>query len=139
MTGLLARLSEGVRELGRTRAFYLSLAWSLVLLVCQALAFWFVMVACGLQVSFAIGLAVFLIVHLGTAIPNAPANVGAYQFFTVLGLTLFGVESATAASFSIVVFFMLTLPLLLFGFIAISTSGTSLLRIRRELQQARVS
>lgn len=136
---LLGRLAQGVQGIGRTRAFYFSLAWSLALLVFQALAFWLVMLAFGLPVSFQIGLAVFLIVHLGTAIPNAPANVGAYQFFTVLGLTLFGVDKATAASFSIEVFLILTLPLLLLGFIAISTSGTSLLKIRRELQQMRAS
>lgn len=136
---LLARLSDGVRGIGRTRAFYLAFAWSLALLVCQALAFWFVMLACDLPVSFPIGIAVFLIVHLGTAIPNAPANVGAFQFFTVLGLTLFGIDKATAAGFSIVVFLILTLPLLLLGFVAISASGTSLLRIRRELQQMRAS
>lgn len=135
--GCLSRLSEGVRGMGRTRAFYVSFVWSLMLLVCQALAFWFVIVACGLPLSFASGMAVFLIVHLGTAIPNAPANIGAFQFFTVLGLTLFGVEKATAASFSIVVFLLLTLPLLLLGFVAISTSGTSLLRVRRELQRVR--
>lgn len=134
IAGLLLRLSEGMRGIGRTRAFYFSLLWSLALLVFQALAFWLVMLAFGLSVSFQIGLAVFLIVHLGTAIPNAPANIGAYQFFTVLGLTLFGVDKATAASFSIEVFLILTLPLLLLGFIAISTSGTSLLKIRRELQ-----
>ena len=133
---LLARLSEGVQGMGRTRAFYLAFAWSLALLVCQALAFWFVMVACNLPVSFLSGMVVFLLVHLGTAIPNTPANVGAFQFFTVLGLTLFGVAKATAAGFSIVVFLMLmlTLPLLLLGFIAISASGTSLWQIRRELR-----
>ncbi len=136
---LCARLSAGLSAMGRTRAFYLALVWSLALLVCQALAFWFVMVGCGLQLSFLSGMAVFLLVHLGTAIPNAPANVGAFQFFTVLGLTLFGVEKTTAAGFSIEVFLLLTLPLLLLGFIAISASGTSLLRIRRELQQMRVS
>ena len=135
LASLLLRLSEGMRGIGRTRTFYFSLIWSLALLVFQALAFWLVMLAFGLPVSFQIGLAVFLIVHLGTAIPNAPANVGAYQFFTVLGLTLFGVDKATAASFSIEVFLILTLPLLLLGFVAISTSGTSLLKIRQALQQ----
>lgn len=139
VASLLTRLAEGLKGMGRTRAFYYSLAWSLILLVSQALAFWFVMLACDLPVSFPIGIAVFLIVHLGTAIPNAPANVGAFQFFTVLGLTLFGIDKATAAGFSIVVFLMLTLPLLLLGFVAISASGTSLLRIRRELQQMRAS
>jgi hypothetical protein len=36
-------------------------------------------------------------------IPNAPANVGSYQFFSVLGLTLFGVDKTVAAGFSIAV------------------------------------
>jgi hypothetical protein len=48
-----------------------------------------VMVSYGLRLSFWIGMAVYLIVQLGTLIPNAPANVGAYQFFCVVGLRLF--------------------------------------------------
>jgi hypothetical protein len=48
--------------------------------------------AYGLDLPFAIGVVVFLIVQVGTAVPNAPANVGSYQLLTVLGLTLFGVR-----------------------------------------------
>jgi hypothetical protein len=41
-----------------------------------------------------------LIVRLGTMIPNAPANVGSFQFFTFLALGSFGVEKTVAAGFS---------------------------------------
>ena len=78
-------------------------------------------------------LAVFIIVHLGTLVPGAPANVGSYQFFTVLGLTLFGVEKATAAGFSFVVFTVLTAPLWAIGLWALGSSGLSFVEIRSEL------
>ena len=45
----------------------------------------------GLALSFWHGTAVLLIVRLGTAVPSAPSNVGTYQFFTIVGLTMFGV------------------------------------------------
>ncbi|MGE0129282.1 MAG: lysylphosphatidylglycerol synthase transmembrane domain-containing protein [Blastocatellales bacterium] len=134
VSSLLERLSGVLQGMARTRAFYLSLGASLLLLAFQAMAFWLVMLGCGLRLSFWIGVAVFLIVHLGTAIPNAPANVGSYQFFTVIGLTLFSVDKAVATSFSLVVFVLLTLPLLLLGFAAISASGTSLMKLRREVR-----
>ena len=123
------------RNLRYMRAFYQALLVSLLLIISQALAFWLVMLGCGLRFSFWVGAAVYLIVHLGTAAPIAPANVGSYQFFTVIGLTLFGVDKAAATAFSLVVFVLLTLPLLLLGFAALSTSGTSLGQLRREVRQ----
>lgn len=135
LASLLERLSDGLRETGRTRAFYLAFALSPVFILLQMLAYWLIMLGYGLRLSFWIGMAVFLIVHLGTAIPNAPANVGSYQFFTVLGLTLFGVDKTHATGFSLVVFALLTLPLLVIGFIALSRSGTTLVEIRREIKE----
>jgi len=52
---------------------------------------------------------ILVIVRVGTAIPNAPANIGSHQFFCVLALNLFGVEKTVAAAFSIVYFLALTL------------------------------
>lgn len=133
IASLIEKLSSGLRGIGRTREFYSSFAWSAWLLVFQALAFSLVMLGFGLYLSFWIGIAVFLIVHLGTAIPNAPANIGSYQFFTVFGLTLFGVDKTLAAAFSLVVFVLLTAPLWALGFLALSRSGASLSSIRREI------
>jgi hypothetical protein len=76
---------------------------------------------------------VFIIVHLGTLVPTAPANLGSYQFFTVLGLTLFGVEKAAAAGFSLVVFAVLTAPLWVIGLWALGSSGLTLFQITSEL------
>lgn len=122
----VGRLLLGVGEIGLTRHSGLAALFSLGLVVLQAAAFWFVMLAAHLPLSFSAAAAVFVIVHLGTALPNAPANVGSFQFFTVLALQLFGVDKSTAAGFSVVVFLVLTLPLWALGLWAISNCGVSL-------------
>jgi uncharacterized membrane protein YbhN (UPF0104 family) len=96
----------------------------------QSMAFWFVMKAYALPLNFWVGAAVFLIVRLGTAIPNAPANVGTFQFFVVAGLVFFGLDKATAAAFSIAVFMILTIPSWLIGSIALSRTGLTLTEVR---------
>ena len=108
MTG---RIADGMADIGLSRPFFGSFFSSSLILIFQILAFWLVMRAYGLQVSVWQGAAVHLIVHFGTAIPNAPSNAGTYQFFTVLGLSLFGVDKTTAAGFSVAVFIILTVPL----------------------------
>lgn len=135
IAGLLTRLSEGLRETSRTKEFYLAFALSLPFLALQAITFWLIMLGYGLRLSIWVGVAVYVIVGLGTAIPNTPANVGSYQFFTVLGLTLFGVDKTSATGFSLVAFTLLTLPLLAIGFLALSRSGMSLAAIREELRR----
>lgn len=131
VAAFLRRLSLDLRVIGRTRGAAWAFMLSSGVLLLQALSFWLVMLAYGLRLPFMTGALVFLILHLGTALPNAPANIGTYQFFTVLGLTLFGVEKTTAAGFSLVVFALLTVPLWAIGFFALGRSGLTLLEVSR--------
>jgi uncharacterized membrane protein YbhN (UPF0104 family) len=135
VTSSIWRLVSGVQRIGRSRYFYMALGLSLLVLVLQALAFWLVMWSYGLRSSFWVGFVVFMIVHLGTALPNAPANLGTYQFFCVVGLALFGVEKTPATGFSLVVFVILTIPLWVLGFIALRYSGSTLYAIRDEINR----
>jgi len=122
----------GISDIGMSRAFWSALSVSFVFLFLQAVAFWMVMRAAGLPLSFWHGFVVLLIVHLGTAIPNAPANVGSYQFFVVVGLLLFGVEKQVAAGFSVVVFVILTIPLWAIGWVALRRAGLRVANLREE-------
>jgi hypothetical protein len=132
---LISRLHIELQAIGMSRSFYMSFAVSLFILFFQILAFWLVMRAYDLNLSFWAGAVVFLIVHLGTAIPNAPANIGTYQFFCVVGLSLFGVEKTLATAFSVVVFIILTIPLWVIGMIALSYTSMSLTEIRNEINR----
>ncbi|MGB7623388.1 MAG: lysylphosphatidylglycerol synthase transmembrane domain-containing protein [Terriglobia bacterium] len=134
---VVTSLAGGIQAIGLSRPFYLATIISLLMLALQALSFWLVMWAYGLRLPWWIGAVIFLIVHLGTALPNAPANVGTYQFFTVVGLTLFGVDKTLATGFSVVVFILLTVPLWILGFFALSQSGMTLRTIRSEIAKSR--
>jgi glycosyltransferase 2 family protein len=137
LKALLGSLEGGLRSIGLSRSSLAAFFVSLLLFVCQAFSFWFIMKAYGLAPSFWVGAAVFLIIHFGTALPNAPANIGTYQLFCVLGLTLFGVDKTAAAGFSIVVFVVLTLPLWALGFFALGQSGMTLAAVKDKVRQLR--
>jgi uncharacterized membrane protein YbhN (UPF0104 family) len=138
MVDLIGRITEGIGEIGLSRPFYLSFLSSSLILIFQILAFWLVMLAYGIHASVWEGAVVLLIVHFGTAIPNAPSNVGTFQFFAVLGLTLFGADKTTAAGFSVAVFVILTVPLWAIGFWAVSRTGMTFREIRSAVQKIAV-
>jgi uncharacterized membrane protein YbhN (UPF0104 family) len=133
LAGWFDSMAAGLWAIGRSPSFYGALGVSLLFLVLQGLAFWWVMLAYGIGLSFWAGAVVFLVVRLGTAVPNAPANVGTFQFFAVVGLLLFRVHKTEATGFSLVAFMVITLPLLALGFLALSQSGTTLWAIREQV------
>ncbi len=132
-----AEIASGLREIGLSPQLYSALATSGAMLACQGLAIWLTILACGLDLGIFAGAVVTVVIRIGTAIPNAPANVGSFQFFTVLGLGLFQVEKAIAAGFSLVAFAVLTIPLWAIGLLSLSNSGMSLSKIRAEIASLR--
>ncbi len=129
-------VTSGFRAIGEWRTMTAAGVFSLGFVVFQVLAFWLIMQSYHLCASPVAGAAVYLVVHFGTALPNAPANVGSYQFFTVLGLSLFGVEKTRASGFSAVVFILLTLPLWVLGLMALSRAGLTLRMIRADIRSS---
>jgi uncharacterized protein (TIRG00374 family) len=89
----------GLKQIGLGGRFFSAFGVSGLLHVVQALAFLSVLKACSIELPILPMIAVFLVVHLGIAIPNAPANVGTFQLFAVLGLTFFGIDNSAAAAF----------------------------------------
>jgi uncharacterized protein (TIRG00374 family) len=131
------RLFEGLQAIGHSASLYRAVAASFVLLLTQILALWAMMEAYGLSYSFWVASGVLFILHLGTAIPNAPANIGSAQLSAVAGLVLFGVNRTTATEFALVMFVILTVPLLLGGVVAVMCSGLSIGDIRRHVRRNR--
>ena len=127
-----SQFASGLRSIGETHRIVLSALLSAGMLICQVLALWFVLLACRINLPLWAGAVILLIVRLGTAIPNAPANVGSTQFFSILALRLFGVEKTIAAGFSITYFLVLTIPLWVVGLFAISKAGINISVLRSE-------
>jgi uncharacterized protein (TIRG00374 family) len=130
------RIATGLWVAGGTSHFWPAVVISAAFLACQALAFLLVMRSCELSLPWLAGITVFLIAHLGTALPAAPANIGSFQLLVVLGLRMFEVDKATAAGFSLLVFVILTLPLFLAGSLALATSRLKMLELREGISQS---
>ena len=129
-----------LHSMGTAPSFYAAVLTSLLIPFCQVLGLWAMMRAYGVHyengrpLSFLSAVVVLLVINLGVSLPNAPANVGAYQFFCVLGLSVFDVERGTATGFSIFAFLALTTPFLFLGFAALLRSGMSVHSLREQLR-----
>jgi hypothetical protein len=65
------------------------LAWSIVYWTANALGVWVLALAFGLPLSLVGGFAVMGLVGVGISLPNSPGLVGQFQWFTLLGLSLY--------------------------------------------------
>jgi uncharacterized protein (TIRG00374 family) len=133
LSRMITNLAAGLKQIGISRNLYLAAVFSAAMLACQCLAVWFIILACGIKLPIGAAAVVVVVVRLGTAIPNAPANVGSFQFFTVVALGLFGVDKTVAAGLSIVDFAVLTGPLWIIGLFALARTGMSLHDIRSNI------
>lgn len=133
--GKLMSALVGLHAMGTSPSFYPAVFTSLLTPLFQFLALWAMMRSYGMELPFLAVLVVVLVINLGVSLPNAPANVGSYQFFCVLGLSIFDVEKTTATGFSIFAFLMLTLPILIIGFYAVMRSGLSIRSMREKVSR----
>jgi uncharacterized protein (TIRG00374 family) len=133
--GFVTRFAAGVKEIGVSRKLLVAAFLSAGMLACQALAAWFMMLSLDIRLSLSAATTVMVIVRLGTAIPNAPANTGSFQFFTVLAMGLFGVDKTIAAAYSVVDFVALTAPLWILGLIAVGRTGMSFRTLKSEVMR----
>jgi glycosyltransferase 2 family protein len=139
--GRLMGALMGLHAMGTAPSFYLAVLGSIFMPFSQVIGLWAMMRAYGLHLPLMAAVVVLLIINLGVSLPNAPANVGSYQFFCVLGCGVFwwyfGTDDTwktTAAGFSFFAFLALTVPFALLGFLALVRSGLSLKSMRERVR-----
>lgn len=121
---------EDLHLMGRSRSFYYGALASLPYLLIQVIPIYALIRAYELTLGIGPALVVLVIFRVGTSIPQAPGNVGASQALMVLALSLFGVDKTTATGLSVVTWGVITLPLLIAGFIALTMTGTNIGTLR---------
>lgn len=119
----LIHLLDEIHRLGHWRELGLAMFGTGLYWLTQALAIW--ALARADAFDFGLSAAAFLLVvkAVGTLIPNAPANMGAYQATMMYALGLLLVEHANAQVFAQLAFWMLTLPAMIGGAIAVAVTG----------------
>lgn len=116
----------GFNALGRSRSLLWSFLISLLYLLFQVVPIFALAHGYGVPLTIFAALTVLVILRLGTVVPQGPGNVGVTQAVLVLGLSLFGVDRNTATGLATVLFAVITVPLVVTGFIAFLITGMKL-------------
>ncbi|MBI4778548.1 flippase-like domain-containing protein [Candidatus Desantisbacteria bacterium] len=103
ITGYAHSFISGLDVLKNGWDVFFILLYSIILWTISAISFYFMFYACHLdQFSFLVALFVLIVIAIGIAIPAAPGAVGTFQYFTVLGLSVFNIDRNIGITFSII-------------------------------------
>jgi len=130
---------EGLHAMGNSPSFYLAALVSFLYLALQAVPVFALMKGFGIPLNFWQAAVVLVILRLGSIPPQAPGNVGSFQALTKLGLMLFGIDKAAATGFATLLFFVVTVPLWLAGFVALALTGMKLRDIHKDARTRKTS
>jgi uncharacterized protein (TIRG00374 family) len=109
------RFLDGLESLRNFRSVIMIFFTSIVIWLLETVKYWFVMQAFSFTVSFFALLLMNGVVNLATTLPSAPGYVGTFDAPGIAVLTLYGVDSATAIAYTLVLHAALWLPITLLG------------------------
>ncbi len=96
---------------------------SLLTWIIESMMFYLGFLVFGINQSFYAALFVLGVVNLGILIPNSPGNIGVFQYFTLLALSVFGISTSQAAAYSIVLHICQYVPVTVIGCFFLSKYG----------------
>ena len=127
-------LIEDLHLIGHSRYLYFAAFMTLPYLLTQIIPIYAMMWAYDFSdTSWGVATVVMIVLRLGSAVPQAPGNVGAFQYLAVIVLSrVFGYDQKFSKEFSLVLWAVVTLPLLIVGFIALAITGAHIKELSRE-------
>jgi uncharacterized protein (TIRG00374 family) len=128
-------LIEDLNLIGFSKFIGYSALMSLPYLLMQVVPVWAMMKAYELEdTSLTIPIVMTVMLRLSSVVPQAPGNLGAFQAIAAIALTMFGYDKALAKRFSLVLWGVVTLPLLIAGFFALAVTGAKLSELKKEAE-----
>lgn len=133
---VLRTVIEGLHAMGRSRTFVMAVGASTVYLLLQVIPIHAMLEGYGLDLPWGAAAVVLVVLRLGTIVPGAPGNVGLFHLFAYLALhKVLGVDAQTAKSVSGVMFFVVTVPLLVVGAGALALTGSEIREVYRRAHE----
>ena len=126
-------LIEDLYVIGHSRYLYYSALMSIPYLLLQVIPFYAMMRAYGF-VDYSLGTAslIMVVMRLSSVVPQAPGNVGTFQYLLSQILIMLQYGSAYAKRFSFIMWAAITLPLLIVGSIALVVTGARIDELHRQ-------
>lgn len=129
----LNTLIEDLHLIGHSRYLYFSFLVSGLYMLFQMVPIYATVRASNLPVPWtAAAFTMMVLLRLSSIVPQAPGNLGSFQWVTARTLIMFGLASALSRRFSLILWAVLTVPLIVIGFIALALEGVSLTHLHRE-------
>jgi glycosyltransferase 2 family protein len=121
-----AHLMHEIHELGDVSSLAVAMGISVLYLLLPILSVWCLFQAYEFDFGFVQAAIVVIVVHIGTILPNAPANIGSFQAFATVAMGMVQAEASAAASFSLIFYIAQTLPQIFVGFLVLLFTGLNL-------------
>ena len=120
---LFAHFAEGLSILSSFQQGTKVIGLTIVVWAAEAMLIWGLAMALQIPLSLPAAVVVSAVLGLGLMIPAAPGSIGTYEFFSVIGLRLFGVGSESAFALTLVMHAWSFLATTSIGLIGILISG----------------
>ncbi len=91
------------------------LFWSLLVCFTSSLTNYLVLLALGITLPFWTALLILVVLQVGTQIPSSVGGVGIFQYLIILTLSFMGVEKNLALGYSILLYLVVSVPIVLIG------------------------
>ena len=126
-------LIDDLEIIGHSRSLWTSFLQSLPYLLLQIIPIYGALRGYGFDLSIGVAFVLMIVLRLSTIVPQAPGNLGLFQVVVRETLVkVYNVVPAEAARFSLVLWGMVTLPLLIGGAISLAVTEAKL----SELEEA---
>ncbi len=129
-------LIQDLHLIGHSRYLYLAFLISGAYLLAQTLPIFALVKANRLDVPWTASFVIMVLLRLSSVIPQAPGNLGSFQWVTARTLIIFGLATARAKRFSLILWGVVTIPLIVIGFIALALEGVSMTHLHRQATAA---
>jgi glycosyltransferase 2 family protein len=133
-------LQEDLALIGHSGYLWAALAATVPYLLLQVVPVYLLFREYDFKLSFGVALALMMLIRLAAALPQAPATLGLFQVLTREFLVLgFGIIPDEAARFSLVLWGVIKIPLLIAGAIAVAVTGTKIGELTKAAREAHQS
>jgi hypothetical protein len=129
-------LIEDLHLIGHSRYLYYAFFISGIYIFVQMLPIYALVQASHLDVPWTASFTMMVLLRLSSVVPQAPGNLGSFQWVTFRTLMMFGLAAAHAKRFSLILWAVVTIPLIVIGFIALALEGVNMSHLHREATAA---
>jgi uncharacterized protein (TIRG00374 family) len=135
-TARLHQTMHEIHQLGDPGTLWMALGISMLYLMLPVVSVWCLFRAYAFDFTVVQAGVVLIIVHIGTMLPNAPANLGSFQFFATVSLGMLHADRPEAKIFSLILYFAHTLPQIAIGALVLLFTGLKLGEVHMHARRA---